>query len=418
MPDGAGTITNQGTITGTDDYGVEIGDKGTVTNDLLIQGANGVYTGGLGALTNDGTVDATGGTGVSFGDGGKVTNDAGETIEGTSGGVVMTSATGTIINDGKISASSGVAAELASGGTVSNAAGAEIEGEDYGVWMPDGTGTITNHGTITGTDDYGVEIGGNDANVTNSGTIQGATGVAFGGTGGTLTTSGEIVGTGGVAVNLAAGNTLNVDPGATFVGEVIDPSGSDTLELSGGAPGTLTGLGTSILGFGAVAIDEGASWTLPGNSSINVLDLNGAATVAAGGSLDVGRIDPGSTGVLNLAADATLEIGAAPGGQTRIGFLGDDARVIDHASALGTDSGSAGFGGLLLTGFAGGDTIDLTDIAPDGLHLLSAAPAGHLELTDSSDQIVASLRFETSTLAPGTFRIGSDGHSGTLITLS
>ena len=92
--------------------------------------------------------------------------------------------------------------------------------------------------------------------------------------------------------------------------------------------------------------------------------------------------------------------------------------MIDHAIALGIDSGSAGYGGPLLTSFAAGDAIDLRDVAPVGLRLLYAASTGLLEFADPSNQIVASLRFETSNLGPGTFHMGSDGHSGTLLTRS
>jgi hypothetical protein len=418
MPDGPGNVTNDGTIIGTDDDAIGIGDNASVVNNLLIRGANGVSAGGAGTLLNAGTIDATGGSGISFGHGGNVTNNAGKLIEGTSGGIVITTATGKIINSGTILSSTGEAVELASGGSVSNAtAAALIDGGDYGVWMPGGPGTVTNSGTIIGTEDDGIDIGGNGAHVTNTGTISGSTGVDFTGTGGTLVTSGKIIGTGGVAVNLGTDNTLIEEAGATFVGKVLDPGFSDTLELSDGSPGTLAGLGTSIVGFGTVVVDTGASWTLPGSSSADVLHLSGTATVAAGGQLDVATIDPASIGVFDLAAHASLDIGKVLGGQAKIAFVGAATLVVGNASTFGIGVGSTAYAGPLLEHFAAGATIDVADVTASGLHLQYAASTGLLALAGSSGQIEASMRFQTSSLGSGTFHLGTDGHGGTLLTL-
>jgi hypothetical protein len=416
MPDGPGSVVNHGSIIGTNDYGIEIGGAGNITNNLLVEGANGIDTSGAGTLTNAGSVIATNGSGVFFGDGGSVTNDAGKSIKGTSGGVIITSATGKVINDGTIAASSGDAVELASGGTVSNAtASTVIDGDYYGVWMPDGSGSVTNDGTIIGTNDYGIEIGGNGANVTNSGLIKGATGVDFAGTGGTLTTSGTIVGTGGVAVDIGTQNKLVAEAGATFVGKVLDPGGSDSLELAGAAPGSLAGLGSTIAGFGAVGVDAGSDWTLRGSSTAEDFLVDGTATVAAGGRLDIATIDPASTGLIALAAGAALEVGQAAARQTRMTFLGGNTLVIDHATAFGINVGSTAYAGPLLQGFGPGDTIDLKDIAPVGLQLVRAGAPGVLEIA-SAGAVKASLLFGASELAGLSLHLAGDGHGGTRLT--
>jgi hypothetical protein len=259
-----------------------------------------------------------------------------------------------------------------------------------------------------------VEIGGNDANVTNSGTIEGETGVVFEGTGGTLTASGKIVGTGGVAVNIGDDNTLDVEAGATFVGKVIDPGGSDTLELSGGAPGTLAGLGTSIVGFDAAVIDADATWTLLGPNSIDTLRNDGAATLAAGGSLDVATIDPNSTGVFNLGHDSTLDVGEAPGAQARIDFLGDARLVVERADAFGTSVGAPSHAGPLLQGFAGGDTIDLRDVASAGLQIHYVATSGLLKIRRAG-MIEANLLFQSFDPLALSLHLAPDGHGGTLL---
>jgi hypothetical protein len=415
MPDGPGTVTNQGTIIGTNDYGIEIGQNATLTNDLLVQGANGIYVGGAGTLTNDGSVTATNGTAVFFGDGGTVTNDTGKSIKGTVGGLVMTTLVGHVTNNGTITATTGEAVELSAGGTVSNTTGASIDGGTYGVWMPDGPGTVTNQGTIIGTNDYGIEISGNGANVINNGTIQGATGVAFTGTGGTLTTSGKIIGTDGVAVSLGTGNTLVMEGGASFVGSVLDPAASDTLELGTKGAGTLTGLGTTIEGFGSIVVDAGAAWTLPGTSTAETMRNDGIVTVAGGGRLDVTTLDLASKGVFVLDHGATLEVGSALSATASFSFLGADTLVIDDAAKFGTAVGTTAYAGPLLEGFATGDSIDLKDLMPTRIQIKPVTAGGLLDV--SSHGMTASLLFQSPDLAGLSFHVGSDGHGGTLLSV-
>ncbi|HEX4504762.1 MAG TPA: Hint domain-containing protein [Alphaproteobacteria bacterium] len=125
--------------------------------------------------------------------------------------------------------------------------------------------TIVNHGTIavTGT---GISLAGGGS-VSNDGTVGGGgVAVAVGGASGTVENAGTIGGSTHAVYMGAATNRLIVDGGAVFNGDVAaNPAGANTIELtSGAATGTLSGLGSTYLGFQTVTIDSGASWTVGG----------------------------------------------------------------------------------------------------------------------------------------------------------
>jgi hypothetical protein len=386
-PDGSATVNNAGRIVGGNAAGIDIGGGGQVTNDKLIKGANGILVSGAGTITNTSSIDATSGDAVEIGHGGSVSNAAGQSIDGTAGGVIITGAAGTVSNSGTIqaSASSGIGVELGDGGTVSNlTATSLIQAGDYGVWVPDG-----------------------EANVTIHGTVKGGIGVAFGGSGSTLTTAGTIIGTDGVAVSLGSGNRLVVEAGASFVGKVLDPGASDTLELAGGSPGSIAALGSGFVGFGAVQVDAGANWTLTGANTIATLANDGTLTIGGGGTLDVtSAVAPASDGLCQLDSNAVLDLAANTGSGDHIRFLGAADLIVDAASR---------FGSAPIEDFGVGDTIDLKDIAPTGLALDYSAASALLQI-DQGASDVATLSFQNASLGSGAFHIASDLHGGILIT--
>ena len=139
----AGTLDNGGVIAGSNDGGVDINGSGTVVNTGYISGLTGVQISGYGKIVNSGGITGTDGTAALIGDGGNVTNEAGGWMNGTSGGLVITSALGTLINNGTIAASTGTGAELTVGGVVNNGSGAAVVANAYGVWMPSGSGSLS-----------------------------------------------------------------------------------------------------------------------------------------------------------------------------------------------------------------------------------------------------------------------------------
>jgi hypothetical protein len=236
-----GTVINAGTIIGTNVAGIEMVAGGSITAAAVVNNQAGGSVTGLfdgiyvyrtsSTITNAGSIVGTGtsAAGMFLRDGGSVSNLAGGAILAVNGsinrGIAIAGATGTIANAGTIGGS-GFGVYLGSGGTVVNAAGGSIHGG------------------------YGVSIGG----------------------GGTVTNAGTIAGSGADAVAFAPGhsNRLIADPGAIFTGAVnggntVGAAAVTTLELAGGATGTLAGVGTTFTNFSAIAFDPGADWSVAGS---------------------------------------------------------------------------------------------------------------------------------------------------------
>lgn len=289
-------VLNQGTIAGG--YGTEFGGDGVILNG--------------GTLTNQGTVSG-GGSQTDGGVGASITGSLQNfgTIQGE-GGNAGVSLTGALINEGLIQGGAGYASSTG-GGSFSLAAGAGL--------IIQGNGT--NAGTIIGGDGVGTLGQGGNGLELHAGTFTN-TGIIIGGAYGTsaagASVSGLLINNGTImselarygdaggnnGVNLAAGTVLNngtitcddnglaaniyqgtffnngmiagavflaapaaliVDPGATFTGAVTG-AGGDSLELAigNGATGTLD-MGGSFSGFGTVAFDAGALWTLGGTTA-------------------------------------------------------------------------------------------------------------------------------------------------------
>jgi hypothetical protein len=461
---GAGTVSNAGTITNTDaGYGtaaVQLFSGGVVTNTGIssaIRGGNAGVQALLGAatVTNAGTISGTNSFGVFLLSGGVVTNSAkASAISGGYSGIVSFSPA-TVSNSGTITGTGHAGVELFSGGLVANnGAASVISGGDFGVRMPHygyGTpGTVTK-GRITGASSDGIELstdgvvtnsggassisGGNAgvrvfgygsaATVTNAGTITGTSangvGVVFADLGGTqnntLIDSGRIIGNSGTAVQFGDGNDLlRLLPGASFTGLVDGGGGSNTLELAKGpSPGTIGGIGTSFTGFGAVTVDTGANWTVTGSNTAGTVANNGTLALGAHAHLAVtSAIDPASTGVFQLNSSSLLEVAANVGSGDRISFLGSSETIVDKASLFGTNVGQQNYTGPLLLNFGAGDSVDLKDIASAGVSLNYTSSTGLLQV--SSGAAIASLLFQRSSLGGGVFHTGDDGSGHTLIT--
>jgi Ca2+-binding RTX toxin-like protein len=337
------TIQNHGTITGSSaGVGVYLAPGGSVTNGVsasITGGGVGVeIRGAAGTVVNDGSIAAS--YGVHMYSGGSVTNAASASITGL---VAISGGAGTVLNDGSI-AGSAAGVHLTGGGSVTNAAGASITGGFAGVYITGGAETVVNYGSIMST---GVSYGGFGAGIwlisggsaTNaaSGSVSGAlNGVEVEGGTGTVVNDGRIVGAGAAGVYLPAGGSVTNAATGTITGA------SDGVDLSAG--GTLTNAG-SIFGSGT------------------------AGTAVSFGGTTANRLvlDPGFgfTGVVSGSASAsnTLELASAASAGTVTGlgtqFLHFSSIVFDAGAKWSVDGVARGFTGTI-SGFAAGDTIDIT----------------------------------------------------------
>jgi hypothetical protein len=389
----------------------------TATGTIITSGAYAIFenTGSPGEITNYGVLQSTsaGGFGVEFASAGNLANYS--LVTAIADGVYVSGGIGTISNYGSISASgtAGDGAWLRLGGTLTNGSAsvtsATITGDSDGVLMSYNGGTVQNYGTIAGDAGNGVEIDNNDGgtdHITNGGsaTISGVIGVLMKGSG-EITNSGTITGTGGVAVQLDGNDTMVVNSGAVFNGLVEGGTGTNTLDLAGDFSGLI---GSEFIGFADFGVELGASWSLDGSASIQVVLNDGTISLSASATLSItGSISAGSSGIFQLGAGATLSLGADIGSENQMSFLGSAQLDVANASLFGTQVGTSSYAGPLLENFAAGDMIDLENVTASGDTLDYSASTGLLQVMSGSTD-VATLAFQESTLGTGTFHIGSD----------
>ena len=251
------SLTNNGTIRGgaggAGGNGGYAGSGGGGGDGVLVLGANASVTNGLGSTIVGG---AGGVPGALF----DYDNEPGG-YGGGGAGVNLVAAGASLTNAGTItggSASANNSSTFFSQSEGAAGAGVSIVG----------AGTLTNTGTITGGSITGSSASG-------SGTA-GVGVVAIGGS--LVTTSGAIAGgTGGSSqadsvLFSGGGNTLMIEAGAAFTGDIQSTSGStdgDTLELIGASNGSIdAGL---ITGFATNEKTGSSTWTLTGtgNSGTN-----------------------------------------------------------------------------------------------------------------------------------------------------
>ena len=436
---GVGVVSNYGSIRGQNSFGVWLGASGTIANSgtaATIAGANvgAIISGLVGSIDNLGTI--TGGSlfGAWLGVAGTVTNgrDAspGAQIIGAGDGLVVGSGVGTVDNRGTITGTSGFGLWLSSGGTLQNGstanAGALISGGVVGLLLTGAAGQIANFGTIAGPGllgaaieaggtlinggptnraavvtggGYGVLLAGSGTEIDNFGTITAAIAVYAGDP---AATTPEIVRNGGALVStlgasgyavdfVTPGNTLNVLPGASFVGKV--EGGGGTLLLSGGT-GTLSGLGSQFVHFQTVTVDPTAAFS-----------LTGANTLAAGMTLAAGA-------TLSLAAGSVLDLEGSLAGNpgSDVFAFAANARLIVGAPVAGGTGGQ--FAGAI-TGFTIGDRIDIAGITVSGQPVASVGAGGSVVITNGSGGTLYTFGSVSLAGAP-TLTAGVDPISGRL----
>lgn len=290
-----GSLTNDGVVKGG---GGGTGGAGNGSLSIVPAGMGGLGGAGVavagGSLVNDGTI-AGGDGGVGGGNGGVTANYGNG---GTGGaGVVLTA--GGLTNMGTIL-----------GGAGGSAGGHSGAGGDGGAGVCVEAGSVINSGMI---------VGGAPSDALGP---NGGVGVAFA-SGGTLINAGVIEGgSAGAsaiadAVYFGTGTArLIVDPGASFVGAVVAAARYDNVvELTSAATaGTLAGVGGSIVGFGTVAFDPGASWVVSGSFPYPGVTMAG---FGAGDTIEL----PSFVETGYSFASGSLVLSSAGASQT-IGFAG------------------------------------------------------------------------------------------------
>ena len=372
------TIQNSGTVTGSaaaKGVGIYFAPGGTVTNTTagVITGYTGVKIAkGAGTVVNDGSIlspRGISGIGVDLLSGGSVTNAAGASIAGYHA-VKISGGAGTVVNYGSISENGGryTSVELLSGGSVTNAASASITG-DISVEISGGAGTVVNDGIITGA--LGVDLlsGGSVTNAVSASITEYNVGVNIDGSAGILLNYGTIRSSLDLG-NPSPVNIYGTGTGTNEAGGTISGVGRGLL-ISGGSftnatSGTITGAT-----YGALIV----SGTLTNAGSI--VGNNGTAVSFSG--IDFLFPEPGGlvlepgfafTGlvVADSAVSDTLELGSASSAGTVSGlgteFIHFSSLVFDPGAKWTAEGIVRGFdeipGIFTITGFAAGDTIDIT----------------------------------------------------------
>ncbi len=273
----SGSFTNDGAVSGL--IGLCVGIGGAARNSTAIYGsAYGAELSGLAnmlggaSLINSGSIIG-GEIGVTLGIRGSLTNSG--YIYGQNIGVAVYKAS--LTNSGSI-VSADIGVKLASG-VMNNLKSGAINAASFGI--QEFGGSLTNYGTV-----YGATAGGSitSGSLANFGVITGAT-YGVGDYGANVTNYGLIAGpsygmkvsranvsnggtiSGGLDAIAGSFITLTVDPGAVFIGKVVDENGKGLLKLAGAGLGSLGGIGSQIAGFKEISFAAGPQWSIEGNES-------------------------------------------------------------------------------------------------------------------------------------------------------
>lgn len=260
-------LNNEGTITGTNLFGVifhfdsTIHNSGTISsNDVGISANNGSTV----INTNTGTITGGGTAGINLANNGTV-NNAG-TITGNQWGIGSVDG-GTIINSGTITGTNSYAILLNESNSVLNTG--TLNAGLYGIRANGNGNTLTSSGTINATDS-GIWAWTNNNIITNSGTITaGTSGIVNIGDSNRVTNSGTINATGGIGI-------------ANGSNSVIINSGSITALNDAGITGTT---GNTILNSGTITTD---SFNGIGVGADSIITNSGTITSTTGRNISFG----------------------------------------------------------------------------------------------------------------------------------
>ena len=364
----AGSVANYGTIHGAGD-GVFLEQGGAVTNGASgatsagITGSSGVNVANVsGTVSNDGTISGTSGDGVFLGLGGNVINGAANPtasaalITGSSYGIDVRGNGGTVTNYGTVQSPNGYGARLYGGALINGTAGTSVAliSGGGGVLGYQNTVDVTNYGTITGLDDaVALNNGGSINNAQESAAILGDLGGVdiFGG--GTVDNLGTIIGTTLHGIYLFdGGNVTNGQPAATISPALIS-GGYYGIRIGfhNGAAGTVTNYGTVI---------ATGSHPFPPTSQYSAVLIDGTGSVANSGIIRANA---------NNSFDRAIRLNNGGNvSNSASGTIAGDGTGIYVVGAAGTVSNAGSISGVNSNGgegvyLAAGGTVDNTATA-------------------------------------------------------
>jgi len=192
-----GTLTNNGNITGTNNYGIELNNSTVAnlangTDGSIVGGSIGIYVGSgsdiTGTLTNKGSITGTDANGIFLNNSSiaDLTNDTDGEITGGNMGISLeggANVTGTLANNGNIIGTDyhGIYAASSTLFDITNGATGSIEGAQSGIHLTNSsiTGTLTNSGRIAGETGISLWSSSITGGIVNSGVIEGTNGTAI-----------------------------------------------------------------------------------------------------------------------------------------------------------------------------------------------------------------------------------------------
>lgn len=340
--DGAGTLTNLGTIATTGANALGIAASASGTGSIAIDSAKVTTSGagsdgvsvqtGSGAQTlavNSVAVTGAGSRGVvAVSDSGAIGLTATSVSAKSGDAISLTSGSGnvsaTLASNGTVTSGTGAGLAVVTGGTatVTQASGVTLHGATVGLSSNAAGGqNVVLAGTVSADSNLAVALSGGAATLTSSGTIDGY--MTFASSSTTLTNSGTWNAHGGNTsfagnATLINSGTININPAATAAATMkitglTTLRNSGTISLANGHTGDVLDLGT-------------AAFVGSGNSRV-VLEANlGAAAVGASAAQTADQLTVGA--VTGTTTIAIKDLSGATGAQ----FNFDGIRLVNAAS--------------------------------------------------------------------------------------
>ncbi|WP_174502692.1 Hint domain-containing protein [Acidiphilium sp. C61] len=373
-------------------------DPVTVTGNFAVASGNAIVAPAVWTIDVAGSLVAPSGEGIVLYEGGQIDNSG--LISGAFGAIQSTTGRAFGIQNNALAtivSSSSIAVKLSGDVTGSSLLNAGmITAGSGGIGLEIGAASAINLvGALIQGGSVGVELN-NVAELTNLGTIDGATGILVpsGQNYVDIIQGGMVSASSGAAISFASGvaatptDTLTILPGATFDGLVYGGSVAD-LVFGGNVAGTFSDPLAEFLQFSTVSIAAGANWQFSGSSTISAPFVNdGTIVISSGTNLDFNTIASG-TGIIDLAGGNVTFSNNVTSGML-IDFTGSGSNIVlNQAHPF---SGTIG-------GFSAGDTIDITGYGQT--QQVSGSVTGNV-LTLNDGQTPYQITFST---APGSLAV-------------